>query len=78
MYLEYYFEPYGASMQPVYTFGGLSAFACCLALYELYQDCMFQKAAKKGLKGASYVQVGMPVQPGGPAGVPAGTKKDMV
>jgi hypothetical protein len=76
MYLEYYLEPYGAAIEPVYTFGGLAAVAGCLALLELYNDCKFQKAAKKGLAGASYVQVGMPVQAGG--GAQESAKKEMV
>ena len=76
MYLEYYLEPYGAAIEPVYTFGGLAAVAGCLALYELYQDCLFQKKAKKGLAEASYVQVGLPV--GGGGADPAATKKEMV
>lgn len=75
MYLEYYLEPYGASIKPVYMFGGLSAVAGALALYELYQDCLFQQAAKKDLATASYVQEGMPIHGGGAS---LSTNKEMV
>ena len=78
--LEIYFEP-SAAFGPLYTFGSLAALAGVLAAWELYNDCKFQRAARRGLAGASYVQVGMSL--GGGATVDAGgkmaqTAKDMV
>jgi len=78
--LEIYFEP-TAAFGPLYTFGSLAALAGVLAAWELYNDCKFQRAARRGLAGASYVQVGMSL--GGGATVDAGgkmaqTAKDMV
>ena len=61
--LELYFEP-SASVEPLYTFGALAAVAGILSLWELYNDCKFQQAARSGLAGASYVQVGMPLAGG--------------
>lgn len=58
--LELYFEPMAAAA-PIYTFGVLSVVAGALALWELYNDCKFQAAAKAGKASASYVQVGLPV-----------------
>ena len=65
-----------AAVEPIIVFGALSGLAGCLALWELYNDCKFQQAARKGLQGASYAQVGMPVsaKPGGTSG----DKKEMV
>ena len=69
--LELYFEP-AAAIGPLYTLGSLAAVAGVLAMWELYNDCQFQRAARKGLAGASYVQVGMPLAGG--AKVDAGGK----
>ena len=60
--LEAHLDPL-ASLSPSVFFGGLAAVASCLAAYECYRDCKFQSAARAGLQGVTYTQVGVPVQP---------------